>query len=313
MERLYDIAFTAYDELGSSVEKRLVVEMIGRSSNLILIDGEGRILDCLRKTDADLSGKRRLLPGLFYQYPPSPGKPSIFKVTEAEFSALFNNEPSGSKADKWLVSAFAGVSPPLAREIIYRVSGSMDTIMVSLDAVMLFNAFHALIKGGFTPVLLKDGKKPFDFYCLPLRQYENALETLRYNSFFELLDDFYTDKERLDRLAQRGQTLVRRLRAARDRAAKKLGLRIQELKATEDRDVLRQRGDIIKANIYRMKKGQISRLPKIFMLKMVSLRKFRWTPACRRRRTPKNITRPITRQKRRENSAGPDRRGQDGA
>ncbi len=85
MERLYDITFAAYDELGISTDKRLVLEMLGRSSNLILIDGEGRILDCLRKSDSEDGEKRRLLPGLFYSYPQRPDKPSVFDVTEEYF------------------------------------------------------------------------------------------------------------------------------------------------------------------------------------------------------------------------------------
>ncbi len=256
VERLYEFVFSACDELGNAADKRLVAELLGRGPNLILVDGEGRIIDCLHRTEAGPTEKRRLLPGLFYEYPPKPGKPSIFEVSETEFKALFEAAPSGAEAESRLVSAFAGVSPLLARELVYRATGSADTAAGLTDAGRLYREFLSLAGSAFVPVLLRDGPRPFDVYCLPVGQYGGALETLRYASFSELFDDFYTERERLERLAQRSRTLMKTVASRRDRAARKLVLRTQELKAAENREELRRRADLIKANIYRMSRGQ---------------------------------------------------------
>jgi predicted ribosome quality control (RQC) complex YloA/Tae2 family protein len=257
-ERLYDIVFSAFDDFGSPVEKRLVVEMMGRNSNLILIDAEGRVLDCLRKMGADITAedKRILLPGLFYSYPPRPDRPYIFSLGESEFEALYTAAVKDTQADRWLVSEFSGLSPLLAREAVYRVSGYVDTHIGRLDGGLLYRELKQMSTEGFTPCMLKNGEKPFELSCLPLTQYGKALELVRYESFSKLFDSFYTERERLDRLAQRSQSILKTVKNRRDRAAKKLLLRTQELRATRDRERLRQLGDLIKANIYRMSKGQ---------------------------------------------------------
>ena len=257
-ERLYDIVFSAFDDFGSPVDKRLVVEMMGRNSNLILIDGEGRVLDCLRKAGADITAadKRILLPGLFYEYPPKPDRPYIFALGETEFTTIYNVAVQDTQADKWLVSEFSGLSPLLAREAVYRASGSVDSHIAMLECGRIFKALREMSEDNYTPCMLKNGEKPFEVTCFPVTQYGKALELVRYESFSKLFDSFYTERERLDRLGQRSQAILKTVKNRRDRAAKKLILRTQELKATEGRERLRQLGDLIKANIYRMTKGQ---------------------------------------------------------
>lgn len=259
-ERLYDIVFSAFDDFGSPCEKRLVVEMMGRSSNLILVDGEGRVLDCLRKSEADITDadKRVLLPGLFYHYPPGPGRPYVFSVSEEDFIGRFREASPDTAADKWLFSEFSGISPLLAREAVYRASCSTDTRLGLLDCFKLYKELCAMGTEGFVPSMLLNGEKPFDVSCLPITQYGSALELKKFESFSKLFDAFYTERERLERLGQRSQALIKNVKNRRDRAARKLALRIGELKATEDRERLRQQGDLIKANIYRMTKGQTS-------------------------------------------------------
>ncbi len=256
-ERMYLLRFACLDELGMASEKCLAVEMLGRNANLVLIDGEGRILDCLRKVDAEQSPKRQLLPGLFYQLPPKPEKPGAFQVSREEFLRLYAQAEPTKAGDRWLVETFGGISPLLARELLCRVSGSSDEALGRVEAEALWQALAALREQEmFQPVFLKNGEKPFDLYCFPLQQYGSALSQERWEDFSRLLDAYYTEREKLERQNQRSQNLVKLVKNRRDRASRKLNLRLEERSATAKRETWRQYGDLIKANIYRMKRGE---------------------------------------------------------
>ena len=255
MDRLYLMRFACLDELGVPSEKTLAVEMLGRASNLILIDGDGRIIDCLRRIDAEQSSKRQLLPGLYYALPPRPEKPDFFRLSAQELDRLLAGADGSKPGDLWLVSAVAGLSPLLARELVCRSAGASDNPVSSLSGAALLESL-ASIRGVFQPVLLKTGEKPSDLYCAALRQYGSAVQQEVYPDYSSLLDAFYTERERLERQNQRSQALVKMVRTRRDRAARKLTLRTEEQQATAKRDTWRQWGDLIKANLYRMTRGQ---------------------------------------------------------
>ena len=254
MERMYLLRFACLDELGIPSEKTLAVEMLGRAANLILIDGDGRIIDCLRRIDAEQSVKRQLLPGLFYALPPRPDKPDFFQMSEQELDVLLASADGSKPGDLWLVSAVAGLSPLLARELVCRACGASDCSVSALTGAALMKSLPAM-RESFCPVLMKRGEKPADVYCAFLKQYGNALEQEAYPDYSALLDAFYTERERLERQSQRSQALVKLVRTRRDRAARKLTLRTEERQATAKRETWRQWGDLIKANLYRMDRG----------------------------------------------------------
>ena len=254
MERLYLLRFACLDELGVPSEKTLAVEMLGRAANLILIDGDGRILDCLRRIDAEQSAKRQLMPGLYYALPPRPAKPDFFRITEKELDGLLAAADGSKPGDLWLTSTVAGVSPLLARELVCRAAGASDAGTGRLSGAALLGAL-AELRMSFRPILLKNGEKNADLYCSPLRQYGNAMTQETLPDFSALLDTFYTERERQERQSQRSQSLVKLVKNRRDRAARKLTLRTAERKETEKRETWRQWGDLIKANLYRMQRG----------------------------------------------------------
>ncbi len=255
-ERLYLLRFACMDELGNAAEKKLAVEMMGRNANLVLIDGNDRILDCLHKTDALTSPQRPLLPGLFYALPTPQDKKNAFSLTEEAFMEDYRAADRGDPADRWLVASYAGVSPLLAREILERAAGSCDLRLGEVKAEALWNAFRAIFTEEAVPVLLSRNGEPTELYCRKLRQYGHSLEQTVYPGFSALLDAFYTERERQARQQQRSQTLTKLVKTRRERAARKLAARTAELKATEQRETWRQYGDLIKANLYRMKKGE---------------------------------------------------------
>ena len=266
MERVVDLRLEALDELGDRVERRLVLEAMGRHSNLILLDGEGRIMDCLRRVDSDMSARRQVLPGLFYRLPPAQEKLDPSSLDRAALESALAAAPEESQADKWLLDTFGGLSPLICRELAFRAGGATDARLHQMGEggrSRLLDELEGLLRSvqenSFTPVMLEKEGHPSDFTFQPISQYGPAVSCVPFPSFSALLDRFYEQRENQERVHQRGQDLIRSVTNARDRAARKIGLQEQELAATRDRERLRQFGDIITSNLHAMEKG-MSRL-----------------------------------------------------
>ena len=249
MERLLDFRLETIDELGDRVERRLVLECMGRRANLILLDAEGRIVDCLRRVDGDLSSKRQVLPGMFYRLPPAPDKMNPLTATQEERTAALAN-PNAKAMDKLLLDAFTGISPLIARELTFRAGEDPEALPAVLDRFL-----EEVAEKRFTPYVLVREGKPVDFTFLPILQYGPQTECRRQDSFSKLLDDFYETRDQAERTRQRGQDLIKSVTNARDRVARKLGRQEKELEATFDRDRMRELGDIITSNLHAMEKG----------------------------------------------------------
>lgn len=261
LERLVRIEFDASDELGRAGKRSLVLEAMGRRSNLILLDEEGRVIDSLRRVDADMSAARQILPGLFYQPPASMGRLPFLEETEDGFAARFAAAPAEKTLDAFLLDQYFGLSPLMARELAFRAAGDVDTRVFQLEnSSPLWRAlagFSVRVRENrFTPVCLFRDGKPLDFACVPVSQYAGAAECRTYPSFSALLDAFYEARERQERTRQRGADLLRAASTARDRLRRKLALQEKEYVATQERDLLRMQGDLITANLYRMERGQ---------------------------------------------------------
>ena len=262
MERVVDLRLEALDELGDRVERRLVLEAMGRHSNLILLDGEGRIMDCLRRVDSDMSARRQVLPGLFYRLPPAQEKLDPSSLDRAALESALAAAPEESQADKWLLDTFGGLSPLICRELAFRAGGATDARLHQMGEggrSRLLDELEGLLRSvqenSFTPVMLEKEGHPSDFTFQPISQYGPAVSCVPFPSFSALLDRFYEQRENQERVRQRGQDLIRSVTNARDRAARKIGLQEQELAATRDRERLRQFGDIITSNLHAMEKG----------------------------------------------------------
>ena len=249
LERVLDFRLECVDELGDRVERRLVLEALGRNANLILLDGEGRILDCMRRVDGDMSRQRQVLPGLFYRLPPDTGKGNFLRMTGEELRAALAN-PLGREGDKLLLDTFQGISPLIARELAFRAGGDGEALAAQVEALA------AQVEGGdFAPYLLTRAGKAVDFTFLPILQYGPDTQCSRQESFSALLDGYYESREAAERVRQRGQDLLRSVTGARDRIARKLAGQRKELADTEDRERKRELGDIITSNLHAMHAG----------------------------------------------------------
>ena len=251
LERVVWLTVRAADELGELSDYRLILELMGRRANLILCGSDGRIIDCLRRVDLEMSESRQVLPGLYYRLPPAQEKLSPLEIGEEDFTALLSRRPEGTPLDKWLVDTFTAMSPLVARELVYRSGDSASD---------LWNSFSTwrndVREEHFTPTVIKRDTKPIDFTYLPVAQYGDYAVSERADSFGNLLDDFYEQREQADRVRQRGQDLLKTATNARDRVRRKIAMQEKEYERTLDRDRLRIFGELITANFYRMERGQ---------------------------------------------------------
>ena len=266
LERVVIFTLEALNELGDRVERRLALEAIGRRSNLILLDESGRILDCMRRVESSLgtgnANQRSLLPGMFYRLPPAQEKLDPTAQSREELERLLSAAPEEAQADKWLLDTFSGLSPLVCRELAFQAGGATDVrlnvlgpagrtrLLDSLEGLLALVREHRL-----SPTLLSRDGAPWDFTFFPVAQYGPLVECTPFPSFSELLDRFYEQREHLERVKQRGQDLIRSVTTARDRTARKIAHQEQELAATQDRERLRELGDILTSNLYQMERG----------------------------------------------------------
>ena len=263
LERLVELTFDCIDEMGTPCQKKLILEIMGRNSNLILTGADGRILDCLRRVDFEMSEQRQVLPGLYYHLPPAQGKRSPWDASEEELRALLCAQKTQKMADSFLLETFGGLSPLLCRELAYAVFGQVDLDLSQLTDVQredaagkLFAALDRLHTGKRTPVILVRDERPWDFTCIPIRQYEDLITQEPQPSFSALLDTFYAKQDSLERMRQKTQALRKTLTNLHNRTARKLANQQKELEATFDREHLRRLGDIVTANLHVISRGQ---------------------------------------------------------
>lgn len=263
LERLVRMELDITDDFGQPGRRTLVLEAMGRRSNLILLDGDGRVIDCLRRVDAEMSASRQVLPGLYYEPPASVGRLPVTEETEEGFREKLDAANPERQADAFLLDAYFGISPLVARELAFRAAGETDRRLCQMgpaERERLWQELEQLIacirEGTFTPVCLRQDGRAADFTYLPIGQYGTAMECVRCESFSGMLDEFYEAREQQERVRQRGADLIRTATTARDRLRRKLALQEKDYAATQNRDQLRICGDLITANFYRMERGQ---------------------------------------------------------
>ena len=263
LERLVRLELDITDDFGQPGKRTLVLEAMGRRSNLILLDGEGRIIDCMRRVDADMSAQRQVLPGLYYEPPASVGRLPVTEESEEGFRQKLAAANPERQLDAFLLDSYFGISPLMARELAFRTAGASDARLLELNETGRTNFWReiyqfsdAIKENKFTPIMLKKEGSPEEFACFPILQYGGLLEPERFDSFSALLDSFYEQRERQERVRQRGADLIRTATTARDRLRRKLAMQEKDYAATQDRDRLRICGDLITSNLYRMERGQ---------------------------------------------------------
>lgn len=258
MERIIEFEAECRNEMGDTVTLRLIAEIMGRHSNIILAGG--RIIDCVRRVDASVSSVRMVLPGMEYEAPPPQNKISPLETDYNEIYSKLLECPNEKKVDKYILESFSGLSPMAAGEYLFRGTGMTDAVYMELSTTQvaetaraIAESFEKIKKFEFSPTaVFDDTGKPMDFSAMDIRRYGNTqkLETLA-----DYPDKFYIDREVHAKMAQKSADTAKTVHNLLQRYRKKAILQKQSIDEARDMDKYRIFGDLITANIYRIAKG----------------------------------------------------------
>lgn len=261
LDRVLFLDFDASNEIGDRVHPSLCIEVMARHSNIILMDERGVVMDAVKRIDATKSSVREVLPGVPYEPPPAQEKVNLLQedAKDAYERILMEGNARLSAA---LLRSLQGVSPIVCRELAFRAAEE-DLPISSLGLAqkqMLLQELEALCErlreGHVEPEMVLDLEgKPVDFAFFPIRQYASLMQVRAYPQLSALLDDFYTERDRAERTKQRAQDLFRLLTSTMERIARRLNAQRAELAASEDREELRIRAELINAYQYALEKG----------------------------------------------------------
>lgn len=266
LERALMLKFDSVNELGDHVELTLAVEIMGRYSNIILVDENGKIIDALKRVDAEMSSERLVLPGLLYRLPPPQDKLSMLTCTVEEIMARIDALPRDMELSKALMSVLQGISPIIAREVENSAGLGHEVYVKSMTppqrrrTEMYVTTLMETAKNvsGTPHIVIDPQNKPKDFAFMDIRQYGSAMTVSEKKSFSEMLDAFYAERDQIERMRVKSQDLLRLLANHADRLSRKIANQQTELSACAERDTLRIKGDLLSANMYAIQKGETS-------------------------------------------------------
>ena len=263
LDRVVFIDRSGTNEIGDAVSFTLCVEIMAKHSNIILVNSDGTIVDAVKRIDFTQSSVRQILPTFRYEYPPRQNKLNLTE-TDVDFAVSAIKNCVGKRLSGAILETLEGVSPLISREIAAFSCGGdigtseMNEINEQRLASKLSEIKEVLLSGKASPtMLIREGVKPYDFTFSDITQYGFTVTARPFESFSELLDDFYYEKDRFERTRQRSQSLLKLLNNSAARAARKLQSRQAELEACADRDTLRINAELILANQYRLEKGSL--------------------------------------------------------
>ena len=261
LERCVYFKFETQNEFGDTIILTLAVEIMGRYSNIILINENNKIIDSIKRIDDTVSSVRRVLPGVAYEPPAVQDKLSILNSSTLEIIERIkkSNDIPLSKA---LLNTLQGASPLLCRELSFEVTKENDTIVSLLtekeyeELDVALSNLKAVLCGKTIPTMLSDDtKKPIEYSFVDINQYGATLSKTQFETLSELLDTFYKSKSTASRIGQKSHDLLKLITTLSERITRKILVQEKELKECENRETYRQYGDIISANLYRLQKG----------------------------------------------------------
>lgn len=259
LERIICFEIEHLDELGDLCKKRLIVEIMGKHSNIIFCNDKGMIIDSIKHVSSQMSSVREVLPGRDYFIPDTMEKLDPLTVSEDAFISSLQEKPA--HLSKALYTTFTGVSPVVAEEICY-LSGIESGITpkdLSEDIMHhLFNQFSLYFEnvkqGQFAPAIYYNGAEPKEFAALPLSHF-NLYIKKDFSSVSELLETYYAEKNNLTRIRQKSVDLRRVVQTALERNRKKYDLQFKQLRDTENREKYKVYGELIHTYGYELEEG----------------------------------------------------------
>jgi len=259
-ERIVVIEIQNLDEMGETCYRKLIIEIMGRHSNIILTDENDMILDSIKRIGAQVSSVREVFPNRPYVLPPNQGKANPLTIRDFDtFLQVIRGQEALQQA---LYKNITGFSPQMAEEICFRADIHGSTVVDDLSATQIQSVYEvykvlveAIKKGDFAPTVVVDASdKQIAFGAFPISFYQN--ETLvPYESISALVENFYMNNAIQSRISQKSVDLRKLVQTNLERCYKKLNLQLQQLKDTEDRDKFKIMGELIHANLYQIQEG----------------------------------------------------------
>ena len=257
-ERAVRLGFECRDELGFECKKYLIAEVMGKYSNLIFADENMKVISAHRPVDFTTSSRRQVLPGMKYELPPSQNKCDPTMETEQGFFDKHAASPVEMRADKFICNNYMGISSAVAREMVYKATRHTDTPLKYCDADRLWCEFRAVMdaiaENKYAPHLVMLEGKPVEYSFVPLTQYGGA-ELIKYDSAGALLDAYYGERDRAQKVKQRASDVLRLVSNAQTRISRKLENQRSELAECRMGEEFKRQGDLITANLYAIERG----------------------------------------------------------
>ena len=262
-ERVAILTFETYDEMGFKCNRSLIAEIMGKYSNLIFADENGKVIASLKTVDFSTSSRRQIIPGIKYELPPKQEKDNPLEATESSFDEKFEYADKNRSADKFITSEYLGISASLAREIAFRATRHTDTPLSLCDKNELWKAFSGIMNriknGEAEPCMVYDENgKPTEYSFINLTHYGKSAKYKFFDTLGELLDAFFEERDKEIRIKQRASDILHLLTSAESRLIKKIGVQEEELAECEKGEKYKEYGDLITANIYLLSRGMKS-------------------------------------------------------
>lgn len=259
LERVIEFTFDTANEMGDRISPKIVCELISGSANIILVGDDGKIYDAVHRSDIEKS-ERIIMSGAVYRYPEPQNKINILDCETAyateKILALKNEMLSGA-----ILKTLEGVSPLVCREITLSAYGEdlpVNDIENSKSLEIELNNLKNSLKNGEFNILYKSDKTPADFCYMPINQYDGLYTKRKFETASELLDTFYFERENSARIHKSSADITKTLNTLISRAERRMAIRQKELQQNSNRDDLRIKGELLKANLYAIKQGSTS-------------------------------------------------------
>ncbi len=258
LERIIEFHIEHLDDLGDLCRKRLIVELMGKHSNIIFCKEDGTILDSIKHISAQVSSVREVLPGRAYFIPQTTEKADPLSVTAPEFSRLMKETPA--PVHKALYLKLTGISPVMGQELCHLASLEEDHSANELSEAELTHLHRTLslmmedvTDGNFSPNIVYRSGEPVEFSSLPLTCFEGGgYEARPYDTISLLLENYYAEKNTITRIKQKSADLRRIVQTALERNYKKYDLQMKQLKDTEKRDKYKVYGELLNTYGYEL-------------------------------------------------------------
>lgn len=249
MERIVEITIEHLNEMGDPCIKKLIVEIMGKHSNIIFVDENGTIIDSIKHISNQISSVREVLPGRTYVAPPAQDKISIFDLDARWMENVLLKKATSVK--KAIYGSLSGISPLLACELCFRAGIDADSAVASLTPALQAALYGELVRlrtdletHHFAPNIVYEGKAPKEFASVPLTMFAD-LSCKDYGSISEVLESFYAQKELVTRIRQKSVDLRRIVQNALERTAKKYDLQRKQLLDTDKKDKYKIYGELL--------------------------------------------------------------------